>query len=200
MHRTMHILEGLGHHHEQSSIYPHPYDHPYFGQYFLAGMLTIVGYPASLNLSSSSSSSAAAGVDGDTIHSIEMLYLIPRVLMGVLAVFDTFLLYKIAERRYNRTVALIASILFAVMPITWLLRKILLESLLLPLLLSSILFALYRKDQKINHDIKNNKNILIILLSGIFLGLAILTKEIESWKSFVDSLCLLKIENYLKRC
>jgi hypothetical protein len=171
MHRTMHILEGLGHHHEQSSIYPHPYDHPYFGQYFLAGMLAIVGYPESLNLSSSSTNT-----DGDTIHSIEMLYLIPRVLMGVLAVFDTFLLYKIAERRYNRTVALIASILFAVMPITWLLRKILLESLLLPLLLSSILFALYTKDQKINHDIKNNKNILIILLSGIFLGLAILTK------------------------
>jgi hypothetical protein len=85
-------------------------------------------------------------------------------------------LYKIAERRYNRTVALIASILFAVMPITWLLRKILLESLLLPLLLSSILFALYTKDQKRNYNIKTNKNILIVLLSGIFLGLAILTK------------------------
>ena len=111
------------------------------------------------------------------MNSIEMLHLVPRVLMGVLAVFDTFLLYKIAERRYNnRTVALIASILFAVMPITWILRKILLESLLLPLLLSSILFALYIKDQKINHDIKNNKNILLVLLSGIFLGLAILTK------------------------
>jgi 4-amino-4-deoxy-L-arabinose transferase-like glycosyltransferase len=169
----MHILEGLGHHHEQSSIYPHPYDHPYFGQYFLAGMLAIVGYPASLNLSSSSS---APGADVNTIHSIEMLYLIPRVLMGVLAVFDTFLLYKIGERRYNRTVALIASILFAVMPITWLLRKILLESLLLPLLLSSILFALYTKDQKRDYNIKTNKNILIILLSGVFLGLAILTK------------------------
>jgi hypothetical protein len=169
----MHILEGLGHHQEQSNIYPHPYDHPYFGQYFLAGMLAIVGYPASLHLSSSSVASA----DGDTIHSIEMLHLVPRVVMGVLAVFDTFLLYKIAERRYNnRTIAFIASILFAVMPITWLLRKILLESLLLPLLLSSILFALYTKDQKRNYNIKINKNILIVLLSGIFLGLAILTK------------------------
>ncbi len=90
MHRTMHILEGFGRHHEQSDIYPHPYDHPYFGQYFLAGMLAIVGYPASLHLSSSSVA------DGDTIHSIEMLYLIPRVVMGVLAVFDTFLVYKIS--------------------------------------------------------------------------------------------------------
>jgi hypothetical protein len=41
MHRTMHILEGLGHHHEQSSIYPHPYDHPYFGQYFSNSDLSI---------------------------------------------------------------------------------------------------------------------------------------------------------------
>jgi hypothetical protein len=37
----MHILEGLGHHHEQSSIYPHPYDHPYFGQYFSNSDLSI---------------------------------------------------------------------------------------------------------------------------------------------------------------
>jgi hypothetical protein len=169
----MHILEGLGHHHEQSNIYPHPYDHPYFGQYFLAGLLAIVGYPESLNLSSSSFTTTT---DGEIMNSIKMLYLIPRVLIGSLAVFDTFLLYKIAERRYNRTIALIASILFAVMPITWVLRKIFLESLLLPLLLSSILFALYTKDQKRNYSIKNYKNILIILLSGIFLGLAILTK------------------------
>ena len=169
MHRTMHILEGLGHHHEESSIYPHPYDHPFFGQYFLAGMLAVAGYPGSLHLSSSTTT------DGDIMNSIKKLYLIPRVLMGVLAIFDTFLLYKITERRYNnRTIALIASILFAVMPITWLLRKILLESLLLPLLLTSILFALYIKDQKRNYNIKNN--ILITLLSGIFLGLAILTK------------------------
>lgn len=51
-------------------------------------MLAIVGYPEWLNLSSSTTT------DGDTIHSIEMLYLIPRVLMGVLAVIDTFLVYK----------------------------------------------------------------------------------------------------------
>jgi hypothetical protein len=62
------------------------------------------------------------------------------------------------------------------MPITWLLRKIILESFLLPLLLSSILFALYTKDQRRNYNVKTNKNILIVLLSGIFLGLAILTK------------------------
>ena len=185
MHRTMQVLEGLGHHQKQSSIYPHPYDHPYFGQYFLAGMLAILGYPQSLHLSSSNTNAA----HGDLTHSIEMLYLIPRVLIGLLAVLDTFFVYKIAERRYsnNRTIALIASILFAVMPITWVLRKILLESLLLPLLLLSILLALYiSKDQiRINYNsnkwrkiiiIRRNKNIPLVLLSGIFLGLAILTK------------------------
>ena len=90
MHRTMHILEGLGHRHEQSNIYPHPYDHPYFGQYFLAGMLALVGYPASLNLFSSS----AAGADGDTTNSIEMLHLVPRVVMGVLPYLILFLYIK----------------------------------------------------------------------------------------------------------
>src|ERR671921_1622045 len=69
MHRTMQVLEGLGHHQKQTSIYPHPYDHPYFGQYFLAGMLAMVGYPASLHLSSSTST------DGDMIDSIKMIYL-----------------------------------------------------------------------------------------------------------------------------
>lgn len=63
--------------------------------------------------------------------------------MGVLAVIDTFLVYRIAEYRYNKTVAFIAAVLFAVMPITWILRKILLEPILLPFLLLSILFALY---------------------------------------------------------
>jgi dolichyl-phosphate-mannose--protein O-mannosyl transferase len=183
MHRAMQVLEDFNYHYKQSSIYPYPYDHPFFGQYFLAGMLAVLGYPESLHLSSSSTTTAAIA-RGDMTHSIEMLYLVPRVLIGLLAILDTFLVYKIAERRYNsnRTIALIASILFAVMPITWVLRKILLESLLLPLLLSSILLALYTsKDQIRNYNrnklmILKNKNIPLVLLSGIFLGLAILTK------------------------
>ena len=74
------------------------YDHPYFGQLFLAGALGIVGYPDLLNPRISD------------IYSIEMLHLLPRLLMGILAVFDTFLIYKIAERRYsNRNIAFIGS-------------------------------------------------------------------------------------------
>ncbi|GIU71636.1 MAG: hypothetical protein KatS3mg003_1115 [Candidatus Nitrosocaldaceae archaeon] len=142
MRRAMHVLNGLG---PQEAYF---YDHPFFGQIFLAGMLSIVGYP-------------------DMFKEIEDLYLIPRVWMGILAVIDTFLIYKIADKKYNRRVALIAAALFAVMPITWLLRRILLDTLLLPLLLSSILFALYAKE---------SRKMLFVSLSGIFLGLALFTK------------------------
>jgi len=149
MRRAMHVLEGLG---PQESYF---HDHPFFGQLFLAGTLAITGYPDSLNISSNA-------------QSIEMLYAVPRILMGIIAVADTFLIYKISERRYDRNVAMIASVLFAVMPITWLLRRILLDSILLPFLLSSILLIVYAKDSK-------HRSILT-LLSGICLGIAIFTK------------------------
>ena len=212
MRRAMVVLNGHG---PQDPYYP--YDHPYFGQIFLAGVFAMIGYPSSLDNSSSiSSSSPSSSFDrnnnnnninnNNMLHSIEMLYLVPKVLMGLLAVVDTFLIYKISEYRYNRNVALIASILFAVMPITWLLRRVYLDSILMPFLLSSILFAVYTKNnsspsassysyssskssedkdedkekRRNNHNNNTttitNKNILLVLLSGIFLGLAIFTK------------------------
>jgi hypothetical protein len=97
----MHVLSGQGP--QESRLY----DHPYFSQLFLAGVFKVIGYPDLLNPSLGN------------VHSIEMLYLVPRILMGILAVADTFLIYKISEIRYNRNVAFIASILFAVMPLTW---------------------------------------------------------------------------------
>src|ERR687888_406950 len=202
MRRALIILEG-GSPQESAT-----YDHPYFGQLFLAAALRIIGYPSSLN----------PAANGD-VHSVEMLYMVPRVLMGLLAVVDTFLIYKIAEVRYNsnRKVAFIASTLFAVMPITWLTRWIFLDTIQLPLLLLSILFAVYyakKKNsysssfmlssattkgtisssssssslttyEKSNNNInkkdkenksKSKKNISLVILSGIFLGLAIFTK------------------------
>src|SRR5215213_4895562 len=175
MQRSMRMLEGLGP--QEPS---HRYDHPYFGQIFLAGALGIVGYPDSL------SPSNAGGSDDDVLHSIETLYLFPRVLMGLLAIADTFLIYKITERRYhNRNVALVAAILFAVMPYGWLFRRIFLETIQVPFLLTSILLAVYVKDLKIiekknNNNRSNNtlryKTIAMVLLSGAFLGLSIFTK------------------------
>ena len=49
MRRAMYVLKGLG---PQDPYYP--YDHPYFGQLFLAGVFKLIGYPNSLNPSSSS--------------------------------------------------------------------------------------------------------------------------------------------------
>ena len=146
MRRAMHVMEGLG---PQESNY---YDHPYFGQIFLAGMLQSLGYPESLSPSSD-------------MDSIKSLYAVPRILMGILAIADTFLIYKISERLYSRNVALLASILFAVMPSTWFTRMILLDSMLLPFLLLSIVLAIYSKN-----------NFILIVFSGISLGVAIFTK------------------------
>lgn len=149
MRRAMSILDGLG---VQERYF---YDHPYFGQIFLAATLGITGFPDSLDVTKDA-------------QSLESLYAVPRVIMGLLAVLDTFLVYKIAERRYDRKVALIAAVLFAVLPITWLLRRILLDSILLPFLLSSVLLALYAKDSP-------NRTMLTVF-SGILLGTAIFTK------------------------
>jgi hypothetical protein len=156
------------------------YKHPFFGQLFLAGIFKIIGYPDSVN-----------PVEGD-VHSIERIWLVPRVLMGLLAVVDTFLIYKIAEKRYNRNVAFIASVLFAVMPVSWMISRVFLESIQTPFLLASILLAVYLCYPRANKDPKkrwgtnrgnsnknknkNIKNISLILLSGAFLGLAIFTK------------------------
>jgi len=138
------------------------YDHPYFGQFFLGSILWITGYPNSLHPSA----------DGDIVHSVKMLWLVPRILIGVIGVIDTFLVFKISERRYNTKIAFIAAILFAVTSMI-LLRTIFLESLQLPFLLLSILFAVYSKDSKNN---SNRRIVPMTLLSGIFLGLAIFTK------------------------
>ena len=138
------------------------YDHPYFGQIFLGTLFKIIGYPDLFKPAPNES-------------SIVTLYSVPRVLMGILAVIDTFLLYRICERRYNRNVAFIGSTLFAVMPITWLLRLVFLDSILLPFLLASILFAVMIRKSEYDKN-KSHRNRYLILLSAIFLGLAIFIK------------------------
>ena len=117
MRRAMHVLEA------GSPQESYLYDHPYLGQIALAGFLKAAGFPES----------AAA--------SPEAPYLAPRILMGLLAVLDTFLVYRIADARLGRRAAVLAAVLFAAMPMTWMLRRILLDGLALPLVLSSILLA-----------------------------------------------------------
>src|SRR5918995_4520324 len=143
----MHLLEGLGPQ-ETKSEYDNPYDHPYFGQLFLAGVFSIVGYPNLVPVSD--------GSVEELKISVGQLYLFPRILMGLLAVIDTFLIYKIAERMYTRNAAIVAAVLFAVMPLTWLTRRVVLESIFLPLILSSILCALYLRPY--HNDVDKSKN------------------------------------------
>ena len=158
------------------------YRAPYFGQMFLAGIFSIINYPS-------------VEVIGNS-NPVEQLYLIPRVIMGILAVADTFLLYRITEYRYGRNVAIIASVLFAVMPFTWLTRRIFLESIQLPFILTSILLILnlgrghqqiLSTQQRLQPQTQPEKNKPVadhqfqyakftLIISGIFLGLGIFTK------------------------
>ena len=134
------VIDGMGPQESASSGYPRTYDHPYFGQLLLGGILKLIGYP---NLYYSEIS----------VHSIEILHLIPRLVVGILSVLDTYLLCKITEVRYSRKIALIAAILFAVMPMTWIFRRVLLDTLLMPFFLSSILFALCWETRKNRVDL-----------------------------------------------
>jgi len=162
MRRAMQVIDGLGPQ-ESKETYDYGYDHPYFGQIFLAATLTLINFPDSFHPSIN-------------LQSIEMLYLVPRVIMGVLAIIDTFLIYKIAETRYNRKVAFISSTLFAVMPLSDIFRGIFLDSIELPFILLSILFAGYYAKYETQNNNNNNKKYTLLLISGIFLGLAIFTK------------------------
>ena len=130
------------------------YDHPYFGQIAIASILKITNYPG-LHPSSEP-------------ESLQSLYMSPRIFMGLLAILDTFLIYKIVQIKYGRNPAFVSSMLFAVIPFTWILKRILLDSILLPLVLGSIFLALYFTKAK--------QNTPWIIFSGILLGLAVFTK------------------------
>ena len=171
--RAMLILSGNGPQ-ERTSDFDHPYDHPYFGQILLAGAYYIAGFPNSLHF------------DSSKIASVVLLYEIPRIFMGVLAVIDTFIIYCITSRQYNQRVAFMSSLLFSVMPFTWILRRIYLDNLLMPFLLSSIFFALYvnnlagksvcRSESRRSYLPIKDIKCFSVIISGIFFGIAIFTK------------------------
>src|SRR4029079_8855014 len=148
--------------------HPELYDHPFFGQILLGTLFKAIDYPQALITTSESN-----------YETIGLLYMVPRIIMGSLAVLDTLLIFKIADIRYGRKVAFISAILFAVMPITWLLRRIMLDNLLLPFLLSSLLTVFYvpRPISSVVDKIKPCKiDCILILFSGMLLGLAIFIK------------------------
>lgn len=159
--RALHVLAGLGLQ-DPSSILDHPqdstsaYDHPYFGPIFLASIFKIIGYPESFNLSGN-------------LESITELFSVPRMIMGLLSVLDTFLIYRICEKRFNYKVGIFAALLFAVMPLNWYTRRIVLDSIMLPFILTSILLALELSSRRKHLH-------LLAIFSGVSLGIAIFTK------------------------
>ena len=80
MWKVMSILQGEGL--LTTDSYLDSYFAPYFGQIFLAGILGMIGYP---------------GIVHPTLDtaSIESIYLIPRLVMSIFAIIDTFLIFKI---------------------------------------------------------------------------------------------------------
>ncbi|HEY4681554.1 MAG TPA: glycosyltransferase family 39 protein [Nitrosarchaeum sp.] len=130
------------------------YDHPYFGQIAIASILSITNY-----------SDFKPSTDPDSLQS---LYMVPRIFMGLLAVLDTFLIYKIVQIRYGGISAFLSASLFAVLPFTWIFKRILLDSIVVPLVLGAILLAVY------STKIKQKR--VSIILSGCLLGLAVFTK------------------------
>ena len=165
-----HALDAMEH-----KILSDIHDHPFLGWTMLAGFLHFIGYPDSI-------------VTSTDPFSPDMIYGAPRILMGLLAVLDTFLIYKIAEKGFGRRAAPIAAALFAVMPVSLMLRMVLLDSILLPFILSSILLAMHARgsDQKGDQShggekeplppVPGRKTRLLIVLSGVCMGCAILTK------------------------
>ena len=130
------------------------YDHPYLGQLILAGVLQVTNYPHNETATDPA--------------SLQSLYYIPRLFMGMIAIMSTLLVYQIAKEKFSSNVALLSATLFAVMPYTWIFGRILLDSILLPFLLASILLAI--------HFSKPQGRMWIAPISGIMLGLAIFTK------------------------
>jgi hypothetical protein len=132
------------------------YDHPYFGQITIASILAITNYSDNIS-----------DIDTDP-ESLQSLYLIPRLFMGLLAVLDTFLIYKIVQIRYSEIAAFLSASLFAVLPFTWIFKRILLDSIVVPLVLGAILLAIY--------STKTKQKRTLIIFSGCLLGLAVFTK------------------------
>ena len=137
------------------------YDHPFLGQVVIAGFLHVTGYPNLFDKPQTDPS------------YLEAFYAYPRAFMGLLAVLDTLLVYLIADRMFGRRVAAVAAVIFAVAPMSLLLRMVLLDSILLPFALSSVLLALHSRGP--GNDNGRRRHALL-LASGACMGLAILTK------------------------
>ena len=155
--KALYLLKGYG---LQEDL--ERYSHPFMGHIVLGAFLMLVGFPNAFNPNAS-------------IGSIIAMYTVPRVFMGMHDSLDTFLVFAVARYSYNTNVAFVASVLFAISPMSWQLRRVVLDTIQLPFLLMSILLILVVSKKILCKNYSNCRSILIVL-SGVFLGLAIFTK------------------------
>ena len=159
MRRILAVSNGIGIQ-EKTGFYTNAYDHPFFGQLLFGGLMWLSGYPSFAM--------------EHTTSSIELAIAFPRMIIGMFAIIDTFLIFKICQRVGSTRLALLASALFAVTPMIWHLRLVTLDNIAMPFLLSSILVSLSITTWNKTHNVP--KHIALVLLSGTLLGLALLTK------------------------
>ena len=159
MRRILAVSNGIGVQ-EKSGFYTNAYDHPFFGQLLVGSLMWLSGYPSFAM--------------EHTTSSIELAMAFPRIIMGMFAIIDTFLIFKICQRVGSTRLALLASAFFAVTPMIWHFRLVTLDNIAMPFLLSSVLVSLSITRWNRTHSIP--KHILLVLLSGTLLGLALLTK------------------------
>ena len=159
MRRILAVSNGIGVQ-EKSGFYTNAYDHPFFGQLLVGSLMWLSGYPTFAM--------------EHTTSSIELAMAFPRIIIGMFAIIDTFLIFKICQRVGSTRLALLASAFFAVTPMIWHFRLVTLDNIAMPFLLSSILVSLSITRWNRTHSIP--KHILLVLLSGTLLGLAMLTK------------------------
>jgi hypothetical protein len=83
--------------------------------------------------------------------------------MGILAVIDTFFDMLYIIELLQQECCTDCCYLFAVMPLTWYLGRILFDPIQLPLLLTSVLLAICTKD----FNVRSYKIVTLTLLSGL---------------------------------
>lgn len=157
-----------------SQVYQNPnyIDHPPLGWTILALIFKAIGYPDSIiHLSSLQSTQ-------HTFESQILLILIPRTVISVSTIISAVLVYKLSLAFHaDRNYAIMSLATFTTIPAMWIFRNFLLDPLMIMFVLFS-LFLLTRKSLDIlaTNESTVNKYKIVLLISGVFFGLALVTK------------------------
>lgn len=136
------------------------YGHPFLGWGILALVFALVGYPGSLQ-------GRPPGVD-----TLALYYLVPRTVMAVLTILDTFLIYAVGRRAFGRPRhGLAAAALFALSPVTRQMLYVQLDNFMTFWFLLAVHLALISQAREVGRA-----TLRYALLSGVAYGAAVLSK------------------------